>query len=244
MDPRLPTHAPDALRRVIDRSAALASRGRLPVVVFDLDSTIFSTRPRNLRIVREFAMGRADAALDAVVARLVPDDFGWDVAAPLVRAGWESPDGVAALRQFWFDRFFTDEYVLTDTPHPGAVEYVNRVHAAGALVYYLTGRHVGGMEAGTARALTQHGFPLWRGRTALHLKPDFHLADKAYKDAALADIRSHHGDVVATFENEPGNANLFLRSFPDADHFLVLTEHSPEAEAPHPGLIQVPDFRA
>ena len=50
------------------------------------------------------------------------------------------------------------------------------------------------------------------------------------------------GAVVATFENEPGNANLFLDAFPDALHFLLLTEHSPEAEAPRPELIQTDDF--
>jgi hypothetical protein len=50
------------------------------------------------------------------------------------------------------------------------------------------------------------------------------------------------GEVVATFENEPGNANLLLEAFPDARHFLLDTVHSPEAEAPDSALIVIEDF--
>jgi hypothetical protein len=68
------------------------------------------------------------------------------------------------------------------------------------------------------------------------------MNDRAFKDDALADIRSYQGEVVATFENEPGNANMFLRAFPDALHFLLLTICSPEADAPASSLVQSADF--
>jgi len=68
------------------------------------------------------------------------------------------------------------------------------------------------------------------------------MNDRAFKDDAVADIRSYRGDVVASFENEPGNANMFLRAFPGAVHVLMLTIHSPEAEAPSPELVLSDDF--
>jgi hypothetical protein len=213
------------------------------VVVFDLDSTLFSTRPRNLAILREFAQAHPEVpGLVDAVSEIVADDFRWDVTAPLRARGVGGEPLFVNLKRYWLDRFFTDEYVMYDTPMLGSVEYVRAVHDKGAFVYYLTGRHVGGMEVGTVRALVQHGYPMFRGRTTLHLKPNFHLADKPYKDMALADLRSHHGEVVATFENEPGNANMFHGAFPDGLHFLLLTEHSPDAEAPDAALIETDDF--
>ncbi len=231
------------LHDVLEQTSQTAARGELPVVVFDLDSTLFSTRPRNLRILREFAAANSgDRQLVDVVDRLGPGDFGWEVTEPLKRNGLDDEQLFNELREFWFRRFFTDEYVVADTPHPGSVQFCNAVHDAGGFVYYLTGRHVGGMEIGTSKSLTEHGFPFWRGRTSLHLKPSFDIPDKPYKKTALADIRSLGGRVVATFENEPGNANQFRKAFPDALHFLLLTEHSPEAEVPHPELVSLFDF--
>ncbi len=76
----------------------------------------------------------------------------------------------------------------------------------------------------------------------MHLKPNFDMKDKPFKEAAMEDIRSHRGEVVATFENEPGNANAFLEAFGDADHYLVGGVHSPEAEAPDSRLLLIRDF--
>ncbi|MBK7875809.1 MAG: HAD family hydrolase [Planctomycetes bacterium] len=232
------------LREVFARIDSALSRGRLPVCVFDLDSTLFSTAPRNLQILREFA--RAHAAkhpeLTAIAARMTAEDMGWNVHDDLAKAGVRDPALLAAVREFWAERFFRDEYLLHDHEVPGAAAFVERCHTQGALIYYLTGRHVGGMEIGTVQSLRKHGFPFWRGRCVLHLKPDFEMNDKAFKDDAIDDIRSYRGEVVASFENEPGNANMFLAAFPDALHVLLQTIHSPGAEPPRPELILTPDF--
>ena len=132
--------------------------------------------------------------------------------------------------------------MVFDHTNPGAVDYVRRIHEAGALVYYLTGRHVHGMSVGTIQALTQAPFPYWRGRAILHLKPTFSMDDAEYKENAIADIQSHHGEVVATFDNEPANCNIFQRAFPEAMNFFVNTEHSPNAEPLHPELLHTDDF--
>ena len=229
---------------VLDRVDGTLAGGGLPVVVFDLDSTLFHTGPRNLRILLDFVAARADRwpDLPELVAGLSADDMGWNVHDCLAKRGMRDREVLEALRDWWLERFFTDEYVVLDEPVSGAPAYVERVHERGALVYYLSGRHVGGMEAGTVRSLKKHGFPFWRGRCAIHLKPSFEMADRAFKDDALADIRSYRGRVVATFENEPGNANMFLHAFPEGRHFLLETVHSPNAEAPAAELVRIPDF--
>jgi len=232
------------LRQVFAEVDSALQRGVLPLVVFDLDSTLFSTAPRNLRILTEFAAAHGERfpGLQASVSSVGVEHLGWDLREDLRRRGLRDPRLLDLLRTFWSERFFSDDYLLADTPVAGAVEFVEACHERGALIYYLTGRHVGGMEVGTVRALTQHGFPFWRGRCVLHLKPSFEMNDRAFKDDALADIRSYQGHVAATFENEPGNANLFAAAFPAALHFWLVTIHSPDAEPPGAGLIQTSDF--
>lgn len=232
------------LQSVLDAVSHTASQGTLPVVVFDLDSTLFSTRPRNLRILREFAATVPEhKVLQTIVPTLVPDDFAWDVTLPLTQRGLNDAALFKDLSAYWFERFFTDEYVLADTPTLGSVAYAQAVHDRGGFVYYLTGRDVHGMAQGTVAALTNHRFPFWCGRTSLHLKPSFDTDDTEYKREALADIRSHRGNVVATFENEPKNANMFRAAFPQGAHFLLQTEHSPDPETPHADIVEIPDFR-
>jgi hypothetical protein len=231
-------------RDVWQEIEAVAARGRLPICVFDLDSTLFSTAPRNHRILEEFVASRGAEHPDlaAAFAGMSEGDLGWNVHDDLARRGVRHAGLLSELKSFWRERFFTSEYLAYDRPLPGAAAFVLSAHARGALIYYLTGRHVGGMEEGTVRSLKRHGLPFWRGRCVVHLKPSFEMADSVFKTEAIADIRSYYGVVVATFENEPGNANLFLRSFPDARHFLLTTVHSPDAEEPRPELVRIPDF--
>lgn len=232
------------LNQVHRRIEAVCSTGRLPVVVFDLDSTLFDTADRNLRILQEFAEAHAahDPELASLIAEVQLEELGWSVLTPLERRGVTDPVKLRALEDFWRERFFSDAYLLHDEPAPGAVSFVNACHERGALVYYLTGRHVGGMEMGTVQALTNHGFPFWRGRCSLHLKPARGLSDRRYKEQALDLVRSYRGEVVATFENDTDNAHIFLQAFPDALHFLYGDVRSPDAAPPHADLIAIRDF--
>jgi len=232
------------LQQVLDRIRSAVDREVLPLIVFDLDSTLFSTRSRNLRILRSFAEDRRETfpELLELADSLQASDFGYKVTGPLEAAGVLTEELQGDLLDYWAKRFFTDRYCQDDDPIEGAAEFVRLCHEAGGLIYYLTGRHVGGMEHGTLSALIRCGFPCCRGRVELHLKPDFHMPDGEFKNQAVEDIRSHGGEVVATFENEPGHANRFADCFPGALHFLLETVHSPTAPAPGPALISSDDF--
>ena len=227
--------------RSIDDTVA---EGGLPVLVFDLDGTLLDNRPRTLRILREFVAAHIGRwpALDVIVGELTADDLGYDARDAVRERGFDDPEAFGAFFAFWKDRFFTDAYLVEDVPTPGAVEYARACWNRGAHLYYLTGRHVGGMEAGTAESLARLGFPMYAGRSSLHLKPGFDVPDPEFKDGAIAQVRSMKGPVLATFENEPGHANLFEGAFPGAATFLVDTGHSTSAPPPSPTLLVVDDF--
>lgn len=221
---------------------AHAERDRKPVFIFDLDSTLFSTQERNHAILGEFVaqIGGPDD-FKTLVARLAPADMGWNVMEDLRRRGFRHEPTLGRLKAFWFKRFFHDDYLVFDEPLPGASAYVNAVHDAGATVYYLTGRDEPGMGKGTRVSLAKHRFPMDGDGVILRLKPSFEEPDIAFKRRVLSELH-HLGPVLAAFENEPANANLFAEHFPDAEVFFLETIHSPDPPALWPRIIRLKDF--
>lgn len=212
-----------------------------PVVVFDVDSTLVSTAARHHGILQAFAEQADHAGLSELVATLGPDDFGWTVDGPL-RGRVELDDAAwSALERFWFARFFSGDFLHLDQPVPGAVDFVKRVHRAGAWVYFLTARNAETMGGATLTALHRMGFPLLDGRFTLHLKPHGGVADKVFKRAALQEVAAL-GEVVATYENEPANANLFAEHFPGATHVWMDSVCSPGAPPLRPEILRIVDF--
>lgn len=209
-----------------------------PVVLFDVDSTLLCTGGRHLAILRAYTEQAGDPELAGVVARLGPDAFEWNVDEPL--RGTALEHHTSALIDFWWGAFFSDRY-LEDEPMPGAVSFVSKLHRDGAWIYYLTARDVRGMGAGTAKQLLERGFPLLTSRVCLHLKPEPTMSDADFKALALEEV-GRLGTVVATYENEPKNANLFARTFPDARHFLVGDRCSPDPPPLDGGIQRIEDF--
>jgi hypothetical protein len=212
-----------------------------PVVVFDVDSTLLSTSARHHAILVDFAKEYEDHDVSAIVSTLGPDAFGWTVSGPLERAGVARPT-LDALERYWRPRFFSGDYLDRDRPTPGAVEFVRQVHRAGAWITYLTARHLPEMGPATALSLLRLGFPLAEGRANLYMKPTIGLGDLAFKRVALDQIQ-RQGTVVATFENDPANANHLMSAFPDALNVLLDTVCAPDAPEPDPRLVRIPDFQ-
>lgn len=220
---------------------AARARSEVPVVVFDLDSTLIDTAHRHLRILREHAMHEGDEVLSAIVDQLGPSDMGWEVEHGLRAAGYADEEAIARLRERWWSTFFTDEYCAADLPHPGAPELVRAAWAAGAVVVYLSARSAHSMARGTVETLLRWGFPLYEGRAVVHLRTERKQADTAFKAAAVEALRAM-GTVVASFENEPAHANHFAASFPGGLHVLVDTVHSPAAPTPRADVRVVRDL--
>lgn len=225
-----------ALSHLVDEVASSVRRGGKPVVVFDLDDTLFSTAQRNLRILREFAASRP--GVPSALARVQPQMLRYAIADSARAAGVDEPQLLAELQAFWRARFFANEYLLTDEPLPGAVGYCEELARAGAALVYMTGRDEA-MREGTERSLRGRGFPL-RG-TALVLKPAFDTPDLEFKTRALAALPGH-GEVRGAFENEPAHVNLFRDAFPEALMYFVETRHSGKPIEPHPSARRIKDF--
>lgn len=236
------------LQKVI---SAIKSEKDLPIVVLDLDDTLFATARRNLIIIQNFAADQGDQYPDfaKVAANLKLSDMNWSVTIALTQAGLDpNSASLPPFTAYWGNTFFTDDYASIDLPNPGAVDFVNACHEAGAMIFYLTGRHIGdpglrnGMGLGTALDFTNRGFPFWKGRCELKLKKDKSQLDVDYKTEALAEIASLKGTVIATFDNEPANAALFHQHFPNALNFWVKTTWNPKDTASIEGLNVISDF--
>lgn len=236
------------LQKVID---AIKSQSLLPIVVFDLDDTLFSTARRNLIIIQNFAADQGDEYPDfaKVAANLKLSDMNWSVKYALTQAGLDpNSTSITPFLGYWGNMFFSDDYASLDLPNPGAVDFANACYDAGAMIFYLTGRHIGdpglknGMGLGTALDMTNRGFPYWKGRCELKLKKVKTQTDVDYKSEALAEINSLKGKVIATFDNEPGNCSLYLQHYPEAKNFWVKTTWNPNDKVSTDGLFVIPDF--
>ena len=111
-------------------------------------------------------------------------------------------------------------------PIAGAAEYVRDLWKRGALVIYLSGRNAEAMLDGTTTSLQRWGFPLGVRGAQLILKPRFDEPDETFKQASLDHITAL-GQVVGSFENEPGNLAAMALRWPDAAVVFLDTDFNP-----------------
>lgn len=229
------------LSTVLQQDRQVAAKHERPIVVFDLDDTLFATADRNLAIIKEWAATPDGAAyrkrLDALTRAQIPYDIDGVLEANGVPAA-----KMPAIGRFWAKRFFSSGYLKYDRPEPGAAKYVKAVLASGAQVVYLTGRPAS-MEPGTRQALIANGFP-WDPsgkRVRLILKTQAHQKDDAFKyQTALTLAKT--GTIVAGFDNEPANVNALHKAAPKALVVYVKTVHSPNPPAVAPGIPQITGY--
>lgn len=229
----------DVLARMLEIAQNAGAGG---VSVFDLDGCLFDTRPRQVHIFRELGSQAGFPELYEVETSHFQD---WDLKRTLLNAGIaeERAEELNPLvREFWWNRFFTSEYVLYDNAMPGAAQFVGDVAELGGFVVYLTGRDET-MRAGTEEALRRFGFPIDGDRARLVVKPDFDMDDTAFKAQALVDIATL-GLPGLFFDNEPSNVNHFQDAFPDADVVFVATDHSGKPVTPYEQIHRIRGFLA
>jgi len=214
-------------------------------VIFDLDGTLLDNRPRTVYIFRELASVLGDdlPQLQRAMEAFVPlDAVEYSLEATLRAIGVDDPAEIETIIAEWGKRFFSDTYQRFDIPHPGGRKFVDAVHRAGATVIYLTGRDRARMLVGTTESLRQYGFPVGIVGTMTIVKADIAMDDETFK-LETVDYLKRLGTVVATFENEPANANMLLKAFPYTRSYLLTTQHSPGAPEPVPEVIAIRDFK-
>ena len=236
-----PTQAA-VLGGILGRVKTARAMGRKPLVLLDLDDTVLATAQRHVRIMAEFAALRAEAR---ALAAVEPSAVRYLVVETAKAAGVADEAVLAELRDFWFKRFFTNDYLLADDEVPGAAAFCRAVHEAGGVPVYFTGRDET-MREGTLQSLARHGFPApganGDGAPKLVLKPKFDTPDLEYKSEALIRL-AKTGSVEAGFENEPAHVNLFAERFPKATMVFVDTRHSGRPVTVKAGIPAIKDFR-
>ncbi len=232
------------LQGLIARCGERRQCAQRAVVVFDLDGTLLDNRPRTVAILNDAAKNWAVQHPDAVrvIESLSPDQLGYLFHSALSDAGIKE-ELIREALELWKQRFFIDETLSHDVPLAGAVTFANACYSAGANLIYLTGRDLPNMALGSLASLRDHGFPVGVPGTELVLKPDFDTPDLTFKQAVMPEL-SRLGEVIATFDNEPGNCNGFQAQFPAATHYLLLTQFAPDPPALHSSVKVIRDFRA
>lgn len=226
----------EVLQRVSQKIQAFKGERR-PLILLDLDSTLYEVAPRTLRIIQEWLVNSPEIpqALKESLEKLVPAQLGYSIQDTFTSLGFplitqEIKKIATDLKAFWWDRFFTSSYLTHDHPYPGAVEYANHLYDLGANLCYLTARDETRMRQGTENNLRRDGFPFDSDGISLLMRTDSESTDSSHKANRASDIASQ-GFLIASFENEPVNLVTLANLLPHADHIFVDTVCS-DAPAP------------
>lgn len=208
-------------------------------VVFDLDSTLFNVSTRTLQIIREFSKLQADSELKNRLEKVQVAHSDWGLKESFQKSGLDFsmyPEKFLELRDFWVERFFSNEYLHYDIPTLGAVAFSQRLLArigTKGKLFYLTGRDEHRMGVGTREVLKKWCFP----NGEICLKPNRELEDAQFKLDWTADlVKARSGSKIYFFENEPVNVNLIGKALPDVRLFFLDTTHSRREEISVPVL--------
>tara|TARA_B100000900_G_scaffold106829_1_gene88702 strand:+ start:29693 stop:32425 length:2733 start_codon:yes stop_codon:yes gene_type:complete len=161
-------------------------RGKL--ALFDIDDTLYDATQREQNAVR---------------AGLVV--YGDRTPGELRKS--TKPKG----RKAFLDFFNSPEQFRTDTPFPGAVEYVRSLVNKGYTIAYLSGRDAKPMEA-TIEHLKETGFPIFknsRGETMVYLKKNRKIATDRYKYEKMRELQAEY-DIHYFFDDLQKNRDKAL----------------------------------
>jgi hypothetical protein len=248
-----PSAQQDVLKEVSNRVQAVRSRSTSseghPLVVLDLDSTLYEVGHRTHRIIQEWIESEESqpfAEIRAQLQALQTSDFGYSLRDTFHTANISltDPDALRAwesAKRFWASRFFRSAYLGYDQPYPGAATFANELYRVGAELIYLTGRDEPNMGDGTRSNLVRDSFPWGVDRTHLLMKSAFEINDLDHKKSAAEFIRKK-GTLIASFENEPVNLVALYELFPDAMHVFVDTVCSDRGAKAINGLYRVKGF--
>lgn len=232
------TQSRHLLRQILVKIEEFQNQGQKALAVFDIDSTLFDVSPRVERILLDFAA-------DPLFCRKFPEQIkvlkhirtyrqDWGFKNALERAGLDGqhPEFQEALRDYWYLRFFSNDYLQYDLPYDGAVEYVNTVANLGTDVVYLTGRDVERMGAGSALTLRQAGFPLDDLQSRLVLKPHKSMDDAEFKSEWFTSLPKEQYAEKWFFENEPVNIHHLRKRAPEVNIVFFESTHAGKAAPP------------
>jgi hypothetical protein len=225
-----------------------SKRDSKPIILLDLDSTLYEVGPRTLAIIKEWNESpQTPLNIQSTLNEVALKHIGYSLSDMAHNLGLHPshPDTEHALNElkpFWWDRFFTNHYLLHDRPYPGAVEYTQNLFNMGAHLVYLTGREQSKMEEQTIHNLKRDNFPWCKNNTTLVMKPSGSVLDVAHKKNIKSFI-DQNGTLLASFENEPINIVALSQVFPHAMHIFMDTVYSDHPTEPGKNLFRIKSFK-
>lgn len=201
------------------------------VFVFDIDSTLYDVTPRNQEIVRHFGRTQdLEPHLKEPLIQFQSKSNDWGIKSGLLRLNLPhlTQQVIDSIKAHWNMFFFSDKFLHLDREYPGAVEFLKRLNDISP-VFYLTGRDVNRMGAGTQEQLKNSNFPMDPIRNRLILKPDRNLYDHNYKVHELIKLTEEFEDIHF-FENEPVILNAVHDQCPHVKLYHINSVHSGRAE--------------
>lgn len=214
---------PTNLNEILKICSEFTAQNMRMLAVFDLDSTLFNVSTRTQKIIHEFAdVNNIDRLKDVQV---LPQD--WGIKEALIRAGYGPEDELQLLmrlRDYWKERFFSNDYLHYDVPYAGAVSFVLELLQTGCEIMYLTGRDEKRMGKGSREVLNKWGFPLTDSN--LFLKPVQGEDDELFKNDWFKNLNHADYKKIYFFENEPVNINAIVESCPEVEIIFLDTTHA------------------
>jgi len=228
---------------VVEKVESVFAEGAIPLVVLDLDLTLFDNRERTRAILRDFIhASMTDKRQQAsALERLTGYDIVYSIQQNMSAIGVEGEQFRKEGLPFWMERFFSDRYCVFDVPYGGAPEACGRLLSLGAHIVYLTGRYADTQAAGTVKSLRHYGFPVAELGTQLVMKTSRQESDYAYK-RRVAETLVRLGTPVAAVDNEPGHCNTMSELFPAASVAQFGNMHSPQAPQLADGVKSLGDW--
>lgn len=232
---------------VLDEVIARIGRAKQPVVLLDLDHTLYRNAPRTRAVLRALAPDLKDKIPEAalrLLESLEEPHMGFSLRDTFRLNGLfpEDPqwtDSLKLLRETWWPRFFSNEFMAHDAPYAGAPEFCQRLAATGARLIYLSARDEKVMGLGTRENLKRDCFPVRSGED-IWLKED-QSGDSEHKVKAIAK-RVPLGTVAASFENEPANTAALYAALPRAAHVFMDTICSEAPAVPLSGIYRITGY--
>jgi len=214
-----------------------------PIVVLDIDLTLFDNRERTRHILRDYLLASARSESERVSALLELErrQIGYSIQENMAALGVEGDEFRQSGLPFWMERFFSDRYARFDVPYPGAPAACRRMREAGAVLVYLTGRYMDTQATGTVDSLRHYGFPVAEMGTQLVMKTSRSESDTDYKRRVTSEIRGY-GNVVAAVDNEPGHCNTMASLLPGARVAWMDTLHSGKGGPLAEGVVTIQSF--
>ena len=225
---------------VLARVEKVRGEGKLPLVVLDLDLTLFDNRPRTRHILQDYIHSKVSDVRQqsAAMERLSRHEIIYSIQENMEVIGVSGETFRTEGLPFWMERFFSDHYCTFDVPYTGAPQVCRLLREQGAHLVYLTGRYADTQAVGTLRSLRHHGFPTAELGTHLIMKTSRQESDYAYK-RRVAEELLWTGVPVAAVDNEPGHCNTMAELFPEADVAMFGNLHSPRAPELNEGIRRI-----